>query len=116
MRIRHRGNAHGGSKTDDRLCGDDVWEAPEIMQDVVNLIDRSRIVVCDCTGRNPNVFYEIGIVHTLGREVILIAQTEADIPFDLRHLRHVHYLNNEEGLARLIGAVTDRINTVLGRG
>jgi hypothetical protein len=27
------------------------------------LIDRSRIVVCDCTERNPNVFYETGIAH-----------------------------------------------------
>lgn len=42
---------------------DDIWEAPAIIQDVVNLIDRSRIVVCDCTERNPNVFYETGIAH-----------------------------------------------------
>lgn len=51
---------------------DDIWENPAVMQDVVSLIDRSRIVVCDCSGRNPNVFYEAGIAHTLGREVILI--------------------------------------------
>ena len=53
---------------------DDIWENPAIIQDVVSLIDRSRIVICDCTGRNPNVFYETGIAHTLGREVILITQ------------------------------------------
>ena len=51
---------------------DDIWENAAIIQDVVALIDRSRIVICDCTGRNPNVFYEAGIAHTLGREVILI--------------------------------------------
>lgn len=81
---------------------DDIWENPAVIQDVVSLIDRSRIVICDCTGRNPNVFYEAGIAHTLGREVILITQSEADIPFDLRHLRYVHYLNNGEGL-RVLG-------------
>ena len=59
------------------------------------------MVICDCTGRNPNVFYEIGIAHTLGREVILITQADADIPFDLRHLRYVRYLNNGEGLQTL---------------
>lgn len=80
---------------------DDIWENPSVIQDVVSLIDRSNIVICDCTGRNPNVFYEIGIAHTLGREVILITQAEADIPFDLRHLRFVHYLNNGEGLNAL---------------
>jgi hypothetical protein len=43
---------------------DDIWENAAIIQDVVALIDRSRVVVCDCTGRNPNVFYEAGIAHT----------------------------------------------------
>ena len=67
---------------------DDIWENPAVIQDVVSLIDRSRIVICDCSTRNPNVFYEIGIAHTLGREVILITQSSEDIPFDLRHLRY----------------------------
>lgn len=80
---------------------DDIWENPAVIQDVVSLIDRSNVVICDCTGRNPNVFYEIGIAHTLGREVILITQSEGDIPFDLRHLRYVKYLNNGEGLTAL---------------
>jgi hypothetical protein len=45
---------------------DDIWENPAIVQDIVSLIDRSRVVIADCTGRNPNVFYEVGIAHTLG--------------------------------------------------
>lgn len=80
---------------------DDIWENPAVIQDVVSLIDHSRIVICDCSGRNPNVFYEAGIAHALGRETILITQSEADIPFDLRHLRYVTYLNNGEGRERL---------------
>jgi len=88
---------------------DDIWENPEVIQDVVNLIDRSKVVICDCTGRNPNVFYETGIAHTLGREVILITQHEADIPFDLRHLRYVTYLNNGEGLNDLAARLQARL-------
>lgn len=80
---------------------DDIWENPAVIQDVVSLIDRSNVVICDCTDRNPNVFYEAGIAHTIGREVILITQADADIPFDLRHLRYVKYLNNGEGLVAL---------------
>ncbi len=83
------------------------------MQDVVSLIDRSRIVIADCTGRNPNVFYEIGIAHTLGREVILITQNEGDVPFDLRHLRYVHYLNNGEGLAVLAQRLLPRLEDLV---
>jgi len=76
---------------------DDIWKNPAIIQDIVSLIDRSRVVICDCTNRNPNVFYEIGIAHTLGREVILTTQNANDIPFDLSHLRYIPYLNNAEG-------------------
>jgi hypothetical protein len=84
------------------------------MQDVVSLIDRSRVVICDCTGRNPNVFYEIGIAHTLGREVILISQSQEDIPFDLRHLRYVSYLNNGEGRKELQRPVEARLANLVG--
>jgi hypothetical protein len=94
---------------------DDIWENPAIIQDIVSLIDRSRVIVCDCTGRNPNVFYEIGIAHTLGRQVILITQNPEDIPFDLRHLRYVPYLNNAEGRQVLCTALEARLNTLLGQ-
>jgi hypothetical protein len=92
---------------------DDIWENPAVIQDVVSLIDKSRVVICDCTGRNPNVFYEIGIAHTLGREVILITQSADDIPFDLRHLRYVQYLNNGEGLTHLKARLQQRLEALV---
>lgn len=96
------------------MRADDLWEENAVIQDIVNLIARARIVICDCSGRNPNVFYEAGIAHTLGKEVILIAQSENDIPFDLRHLRYVKYLNNNEGLSKLGETVQSRIQTIIG--
>jgi len=93
---------------------DDIWENPAVMQDVVSLIDRSRVVIADCTDRNPNVFYEVGIAHTLGREVILITQNEADIPFDLRHLRYVPYVNDRRGLTNLGRRLRPRLQAVGG--
>ena len=89
---------------------DEIWENPAIIQDIVNLIDRAKVVVCDCTGRNPNVFYEIGIAHALGREVILLTQSEHDVPFDLRHLRYIRYLNNNEGLQNLREQLAARLS------
>lgn len=88
---------------------DDIWENPAIIQDIVSLIDRSRVVIADCTGRNANVFYEVGIAHTLGRDVILITQNPEDIPFDLRHLRYVRYLNNREGRRALSAALSEKL-------
>ena len=94
---------------------DDIWEADTVIQDVVNLIGRAKIVVCDMTGRNPNVFYETGVAHTLGRDVILIAQNAGDVPFDVGHIRHLRYLNNGEGRTRLQEELVRRLRTLLGR-
>lgn len=94
------------------LRADDIWNNAVVMDDVVSLIDRSRVVIADCTGRNPNVFYEIGIAHTLGRDVLMITQAENDIPFDLRHLRFVQYLNNAEGRVALAEAIRGRVQAL----
>lgn len=92
---------------------DGIWENHSVIQDVISLIDRSRYVVCDCSGRNPNVFYEIGIAHTLGKEVILITQSGDDVPFDLKHLRYIQYSNNAAGRQSLEDALVARIRTPL---
>lgn len=94
---------------------DDIWNHDAIIQDVVSLICKSSVVICDLTGKNANVFYEAGIAHSLGKDVILITQSTEDVPFDLHHLRYIQYLNNGEGLRRLTEKVTDRL-TALDEG
>ncbi|MBK9356824.1 MAG: hypothetical protein IPN08_05460 [Bacteroidales bacterium] len=63
----------------------DIWENSTFIQDIFELIFTSKIVVGDFSGKNPNVFYEIGIAHTLGKTVIPITQSINDVPADLRH-------------------------------
>ncbi|KXI28384.1 hypothetical protein [Paraglaciecola hydrolytica] len=92
---------------------DNVWEHHSIIQDIITLICISKIVICDCTGRNANVFYETGIAHALGKNVILITQNLDDIPFDLKHLRVVRYLNNDQGLSQLVNDLSPRINYLI---
>jgi hypothetical protein len=91
---------------------DDIWINNHIMDDVINLIWRARVVIADLTSRNTNVFYETGIAHTLGRDVIQIAQSMDDVPFDLRSLRSVTYLHNNEGLASLKIQIIDRLKNL----
>ncbi len=94
------------------LNANQVWEETEIIQDIFSLIYRSKFVICDFSQRNPNVFYEAGIAHTLGRPVIPVVQNAAHIPFDLQHHRHVIYLNNAEGRDRLIEEILPRMRSL----
>lgn len=91
---------------------DDIWDHSTVIQDIFSLIFRSFIVVCDFSGKNPNVFYEAGIAHTLGKHVIPITQSEQDIPFDIQHHRYIKYLNNSEGLGELQKSLSSRISTL----
>jgi hypothetical protein len=94
---------------------DDIWEHDHIMNDVVSLIWRSRVVISDFTLKNPNVFYETGIAHSIGRDVIQITQSIDDVPFDLRAIRSVQYLSNGEGLQQLKRQVADRLRDLVTR-
>lgn len=94
----------------------DIWEHSTIIQDVFNLIFRAHIVVCDFTGKNPNVFYEAGIAHTLGKHVVPITQNPQDIPFDLQHHRYVHYLGNQQGISALGEELQKRFASLKGSG
>ena len=78
---------------------DDFFAANSIVTDIWNAIYSSQIIIADCTGRNPNVFYEIGIAHTVGKPTILISQNINDIPFDLQHIRYIVYQYTPRGMA-----------------
>jgi len=90
----------------------DIWQNSIIIQDIFELILTSGIVVADFSKRNPNVFYEVGIAHTLGRHVIPIAQSIDDVPFDLHHHRVLLYHDNIEGRLELQNALHTRIITI----
>ena len=93
---------------------DDIWDNSILIQDVFDLIFMSKAVITDFTDRNPNVFYETGVAHTLGKLVITITQSTNDIPFDLRHHRALTYLSNAEGLLKLENDLEKKLAKVFG--
>jgi len=84
-----------------------------IMDDIWGAINAARLVIADCTGRTPNVFYEVGIAHTLGKPTILLAQSIEDIPFDLRHRRVAVYATTGRGMTQLEADLKKAIEGVL---
>jgi len=91
---------------------DDIWKNDHILDDVLELIWTARVIVADLTDRNANVFYETGIAHTIGRDVVLTTQNIEHVPFDLRSIRALTYYPNREGLAALSHGLTARLRTL----
>jgi len=83
-----------------------IWRADEMfspgpfMEKVWDGICAAQIVLADCTEKNPNVFYEIGIAHTVGKKVVLITRSDKDIPSDIKHFEYIPY--NPKGVGVLI--------------
>ena len=71
-----------------------------ILDRIFNQISKADVIVADMTGRNPNVFYEVGYAHALGKIVLLLTQNVDDIPFDLKHRPHTVYGGKIETLQR----------------
>ena len=68
---------------------------------VADYIRRADVLIADCTGRNANVFYELGFAHALDKQVILITQDDVtEAPVDVRHYEFVKYsLTNDQDFA-----------------
>ncbi len=92
---------------------DEIYGPTKIIDDVFNTIVQSRMVICDLSGRNPNVLYEAGLAHARGRDTILLTQNKEDVPFDLQQYRFIHYLRNKEGLESLSNAIEQSLKAAL---
>jgi len=73
------------------LRADEIYATGSITEQIRVAIQQSRVCVADVSGRNPNVLYEIGIAHTLGKPTVLLTQDTSDVPFDLRAIRLIQY-------------------------
>jgi len=97
------------------IRADSIWDNSTFIQDIFDIIYCAKVVVVDFSGRNPNVMYETGIAHPLGKTVVPITQSIDDIPSDLGHHRALQYLPNEEGYRDLSTELYKRLQTIYGK-
>lgn len=76
--------------------GDERIHGGEIFPHLLRLLVEARLVIANISGRNPNVFYELGIAHALDKPVILIANKKAQVPFDMQSKRIIFYDKNTD--------------------
>lgn len=70
---------------------DEVKTVDLIIDVIITKIRQAHFLVADTTDMNPNVFYELGYAHALGKKVILIVQDVSHLPFDVGGLKHILY-------------------------
>ena len=71
--------------------GDEIFTQQAIVQDIWKAIRHARVILVELSGRNPNVMYETGLAHAIGKPIVFITRNEQDVPFDLGPLRYIYY-------------------------
>jgi hypothetical protein len=97
------------------IRGDEIYTHQAIVHDIWKSIRQARLIVAELSGRNPNVMYEIGLAHAIGKPIVLLTRNEDDVPFDLRALRYVFYDPNNPSwgqdlrseLTKIVGKVLE---------
>lgn len=76
---------------------DEITKPGAIVGQIWQGIQDATICIAELTEQRPNVMYELGLAHAVGKPVISIVQDMKDVPFDLTHLRHIVYRTSEIG-------------------
>jgi hypothetical protein len=96
---------------------DEIYSVKPIIDDVIDGIYNSKFIVAELSERNANVNYELGIAHSLGKPVVLLAKSINDIPFDYRHLRVIIYdATMSNGRAKLKKDIEGTISSLIIEG
>ena len=83
------------------IRGDELEHLGYITRDIIELLFQAELVVADLSGRNANVFYELGVRHVLFRcGTIPVIREGENLPFDIANYRAVFYSTELDGPAQ----------------
>ncbi len=90
---------------------DERWDIPEAVCKICKSIQEATLIIADITGRNPNVFLELGLSFGLEKKFILITQSIDDLPFDIRTFNAIEYASDHlDDLKRKLREVIIQLN------
>ena len=93
------------------IRADDIEHEEIITTRIIDEIKNSEYLLGDLSGQRPNVYYEVGYAHALGRSVILFTGKDSSIHFDLAAYNCPQY----DGLRDLKNKLTKRLETITNR-
>ncbi len=95
----------------------DIYGPGLIIQDIVDRIRRSQVIIAEVTPANPNVYFEIGYALALDKPIILLAQRPKDgsrLPFDVSGFRVLFYDDSIGGKPKLEEGLRNHLRQILG--
>lgn len=84
-----------------------------IFTEISEKIRNATLIIADISDPNPNIFYELGITETLGKQIVLLTNSSVPLLFDLTRYRVLKYNTSQQGLKRLEILLSKAIEAIL---
>lgn len=107
----------------DAACGsdfktvraDDVQKSDIIHLSILRQLLDADIAICDLSGLNPNVMFELGLRQAFGKPVVLVKDSETKLPFDISGIRAITYAHTLRvtDIERARKSISDSLNETL---
>ncbi|MGH9548104.1 MAG: hypothetical protein ACRD3W_01970 [Terriglobales bacterium] len=83
-----------------------------ITNQIMEYLVDSELVIADLTGKNPNVFYELGIRHCTGKPFIQVMFSKVEVPFDIANVRTTPYTLEVDAIEPAQKAIANQIKWI----
>ena len=89
-----------------------LYDSTAIVKQIYEKLYEDDLVIANLTGLNPNVMYELAIRFCIGKPVIVIAEEDTALPFDVKDHRTIFYINDAQGITELKENLVNALNTI----
>lgn len=107
------GVERNGARVYKSLRADFISSTGSINRTVLQHIYDADVVLADVTDLNPNVFYELGVRHSLRNGTILLALKGTKLPFDVGDLNVVFYEDKLGGEKAVIPRIRELLDGLI---
>lgn len=90
-----------------------------IIETIWTYINQASFIIVDISDKNPNVFYELGICHTIGKNVVTLCDKESyikdykkQLPFDINVINVIFYENTAPGSKKMLEDIDKTVNAI----
>jgi len=91
------------------IRAEDIYGTGAQLERVWRSLQEAEIVIADLTTRDPNVLYELGLAHVIGKTVILVTSQPSDVPPILSNEAVVEYRHEAYGLVDFLSALKQHL-------
>lgn len=92
---------------------DQIAKPGSFVKDILEHLRNSHIVIANLTGLNPNVFYELGVRHSLSPRTIMITEDLSTLPSDLKEYRAIEYSPEITGISDFTNDLKNAIEEII---